>query len=386
MLTRMFSIVTSLLLAIAIAGSFAAEEKKPEPANALERFDQSVEEAKGTIEKAIGLKISGFFDSSYSYNTNRPSDHVSTLRVFDKDHNKAVFNDFNLTLEKDEKDWGVGFKLVGDFGRTAELLREATLWGKTLHDEPSAELREGFFTFTLPVGDGLQVKGGKFATLLGAEVIPTPGYPNPNFSRSVQFGFSIPFTHTGLLLTYPIMKTLSLSAGPVTGWDNPHDNNNAMTFLGGFNFTPTETFAWASSIVYGAEQMDRSGPKRFVISNVATIKPMPPLTLLLDYDYGHEQKATASGRSATWQGFAGIANYDFTEKCSLAFRAEVFQDRDGARTGTSQTLWGFTITPSYKITKMLIARAEYRGDTSSDDVFTKRHSVRDSQKIGRAHV
>ena len=85
---------------------------------------------KAPLEKTLGISISGFLDSSYTWSSNRPgfgNDDDISLRVFDKDHNEIVFNHLNLTLEKPEKDWGVGLKLVADFGRTAELLREATL-------------------------------------------------------------------------------------------------------------------------------------------------------------------------------------------------------------------------------------------------------------------
>lgn len=365
--------------------------------NSVGLLDKRVDEGKSAIEKALGISISGFLDTSYTWSSNRPgfgsSDDIS-LRVFDQDHNEIVFNHFNLTLEKPEKDWGVGFKLVADFGRTAELLREATLWGSKLQvpgggsgGESSAELREAFLTFTIPVGEGLQVKGGKFVTLLGAEVIPTPGYPNPNISRSYMFGFSIPFTHTGVLFTYPLFKVLSISAGPVTGWDNPRDNNGQPSFLGGFNFTPMDEFAFASSLVTGPEQRHRSGRTRTVLSNVATIKPLPPLTLLLNYDYGHEEDVTASLRDATWQGFAGIAAYDWTDRFTTAVRGEVFKDSDGARlggdlTGTHRdvTVGGLTLTAAYKLTKMLLGRAEVRQDWANRRVFQRGNTNSDKNQ------
>jgi len=43
---------------------------------------------------------------------------------------------------------------------------------------------------------GLMVIGGKYVTLSGAEVIKSPS--NTNFSRSILFGYAIPFTHTGV--------------------------------------------------------------------------------------------------------------------------------------------------------------------------------------------
>ena len=60
------------------------------------------------------------------------------------------------------------------FGREAELLRESTLWGKTFHKEPSAELFESYVTTTIPIGEGIQFKGGLFVTPLGAEIFRKP--------------------------------------------------------------------------------------------------------------------------------------------------------------------------------------------------------------------
>ncbi len=116
-------------------------------------LDKKVEDGKSALAEALGIDMSGFLDTSYTYSFNRlgsRKQHNISLRDFDKDHNQIVFNDFNLTLEKPEKSWSVGFKLVADFGRMAKLLRESIFWGLSLHPEPSAELREIFITSTIP--------------------------------------------------------------------------------------------------------------------------------------------------------------------------------------------------------------------------------------------
>ena len=346
-------------------------------------LDKKINEGRSALEKALfGISISGFLDTSYTWSSNHPAaafDRDISGRYFDQDHNDIVFNHFNLTLEKPEKDWGVGLKLVADFGRTAELLREATFWGVNKAKgagnggEPSAELREAFLTFTIPIGAGLQVKGGKFVTLMGTEVIPAPGSPNPNISRSYMFNLAIPFTHTGVLLSYPVASMLTIMGGPVTGWDDPSDNNRSPSFHGGFTFTPAEAFSLTTSIMDGPEQRHRSGRSRFTISNVATIKATSALTLFLEYTYGDEEKVTASLRNATWQGVAGIASYDWTDRFTTALRAEVFSDSDGVRTGFAHdvTLSELTLTGAYKFTAKLLGRAELRQDWANKSFFSK---------------
>src|SRR5262245_80964 len=163
-------------------------------------MDKSIADGKGALEKAVGIAISGFFDTSYTWSSNHPKNPRNISgRYFDKDYNKIDFNYFHVAVEKPEKDWGVGFKLSGDFGRGGELLREATLWGKTFHREPSAELREAFLTTTIPLGEGIGVKGGLFVTPLGTEILNAPGAYNENISRSFAFNYGVPLRHLGPL-------------------------------------------------------------------------------------------------------------------------------------------------------------------------------------------
>ena len=373
-----------LILSVVIVGgalSAFAQDKPLEPGwlsldSSVGVLDSKIGDAKGSLEKALGIGISGYFDTGWTFSTNHPSRPGNiSLHYFDKDHNDLVFNGFNITIDKPEKDWGVGFRLTGDFGRTGELLREATLWGRSLHREPSAELREAFLTTTIPIGEGLGIKGGLFVTPLGTEIIPNPGAFNDNISRSFLFNLAIPFRHLGVLLSYPVHKMVGLSFGVVTGWDNPRDNNNQPSFLGGVAFTPTDKISLVSNLIYGPEQRP-NGPKRFTIANVLTIKPIDPMAIALEYTIGHEGKVTASGRDATWQGMAGIVSYSWTDRFSTAMRAEWFNDRDGARilgdpvTGHQNVTVGeVTFTGSYKFTKMLMGRAEVRQDWSDRNVF-----------------
>src|SRR5918994_2752884 len=376
-----------LSLAVLVSAvSYAAEEDKPlSPGwlsldNSVGVLDENISDGKSAIENALGIGISGFLDTSYQWSSNHPKNPRNISgRYFDKDYNKLVFNYFHVAVEKPEKDWGVGFRLSGDFGRGGELLREATLWGKNFHSEPSAEVREAYLTTTIPIGEGIGVKGGLFVTTLGTEILPNPGAYNDNISRSFLFNFAIPLRHLGMLFSYPLLKVLSLNAGVVTGWDNPRDNNGQPSVMGGFGFTPIDQFALTSSLIYGPEQFHNSGNKRFTWSNVATIKPFDPLTLLLEYTYGHEENASLGvTRDAVWQGVAGIASYAWTDRFATALRGEVFKDRDGARLGgnffgthANQTVAEVTLTGAYKFTKMFLGRVEVRQDWA-DERFYKR--------------
>jgi Putative beta-barrel porin-2, OmpL-like. bbp2 len=380
----------------------AAEEPKPpateqKPAEPAEKplepgwlsLDSSVGAAdrwialnKAAVEGAIGINISGLLDTAYNWSSNHPKNPAFISgRVFNKDYNKVSFNNFNLTLDKPEKDWGVGFHVSGMFGREGELLRESTLWGKTFHKEPSAELFESYVTTTIPIGEGLQFKGGLFVTPLGAEIISQPGSYNNNISNSYTFFFGLPFRNLGGLFTYPVLKTLSVSGGLITGWDNPRDNNGSPSGLFGANFTPTDSFALASNIIVGPEQTHNTNNARFTWNTVATIKPMDPLTLLLEYTVGAEKNASTptGNKNAQWYSFAAVGSWSWTDRFSTAIRGEAFFDEGASRTfGFAATkpifnvsLGEATLTATYKFTKMLQGRAEFRQDWANRAVFQR---------------
>jgi hypothetical protein len=345
-------------------------------------MDSGIANGKGALEKALGIGISGFLDSSYTWSSNHPKGPRNISgRYFDKDDDKVTFNYFHLAVEKPEKDWGVGFKISGDFGRGGELLREATLWGKRLHAEPSAELREAFVTTTIPLGEGIGIKGGLFVTPLGTEILNAPGSYNDNISRSFAFNLGVPFRHLGVLMSYPFHKMFSASAGIVTGWDNPRDNNGAPSGIVGVNFTPSDAFGLASNLIFGPEQTGNSGNMRVTWSSVATIKPMDPLTLLLEYTLGSESNApTPTGiQDSYWHAIAGIASWGWTDRFTTALRGEVFIDSQAARTfgfassslAPNATLGEITLTGSYKFTKMLMGRAELRQDWANRGVYKR---------------
>src|SRR5688572_6203638 len=125
---RLKQVLPCLALVLLTAAPLRAQDDKPLGPGWLSLdgsvglLDQSIANGKGALEKAIGLSMGGFLDTSYQWSSNhprRPNDISG--RYFDKDHNRVVFNYLHLYVEKPEKDWGVGFRVSGDFGRSGEL-------------------------------------------------------------------------------------------------------------------------------------------------------------------------------------------------------------------------------------------------------------------------
>jgi hypothetical protein len=299
-------------------------------------------------------------------------------------HNSGTPALAQLALSRPSEGWFIpGFGLKLDAGKVARDIKsdwdgDGGVDRGDLFETNDFDAEEAYLTWTVPDDapalKGLSFKGGKFVTLLGAEVIEP--WSNFNYSRSLLFSLAIPFTNTGVLATYPITDKLSVTGGPVVGWDKVASNNNGWSGMGNITYTVNDMVTLGANGIWGPEQNNTTSPKRGVADFVATIKPTSALTLLLNYDYGREQQAEIGGGTAIWQGFALVANYAFTDRASAAVRGEFFNDHGGSRTGQRQILYEGTINAKYLITQHLYARAEYRHDEST----TGNYFLADSNK------
>jgi hypothetical protein len=312
---------------------------------------------------------------SWQYVDNNPESGIISLHSLDPDHDSVNWDFGQLSLLRPSDGFIPGFGVKLDAGRIAKRIKpdwdgNGGVFPGDTFEKNDFEVQDAYLTWTVPDDmplSGVTFKGGKFVTLLGAEVIEP--WLNYNFSRSFLFGLAIPFTHTGGLVTVPITETLSATGGIVVGWDNVGDSNDVPSGMGNITWVANDWLTLAANGILGAEQPGNDESKRTVGDLVATIKPTDKLTFLLNYDYGWEDDATASAQSARWQGFAAVTNYAWTDRFNTAFRIEWFNDADGVRTGTEQTLWETTLSARYLITQHFIGMLEYRHDASNHDVF-----------------
>lgn len=351
-----------------------------------------------------GVTMSGYVDTAYSFNFNRPATPTggNRGRIFDVDSNSFTPHAAKLAFEKTPSDGSpVGFRTDLMFGDDAELIHSTGLGNDAGPESPEAfDLEQAYVSYHAPIGNGLDVKAGKFVTLLGAEVIESPS--NWNYSRSFLFGYAIPFTHTGALATYSLGEWGSTSLGLVNGWDVVDDTNSFKTILGNVTLTPIENVTLATNLITGAEVGTNNHNDRTVLDIVATWKPLDKLTLMANYDNGHQSNllsgtsaGTAGPDSANWSGVALYAKYDMTDTWSLAGRWEVFNDSDGVRTGLTAfdgvgvdgvRLSEYTLTSQWQLYTHLLARLEYRHDVSTEKVFFENSGFANAQDTVAAEL
>src|SRR3989338_4945093 len=177
------------------------------------------------------IEVHGFVDTSYVFNTNTPvapNTQTNALRVFDRESNGFMLNLAEINFEKPiSQESPVGFRIDLAFGEDAEVFGAAGLGTQDDEFELQQAYAQFYVPFSLPFMHALNFKVGKFVTLHGAEVIES--VDNWNFSRSLLFGYAIPFTHTGIRAYYKPFENVPIESyiGVVNGWDNARDNNKA---------------------------------------------------------------------------------------------------------------------------------------------------------------
>jgi hypothetical protein len=326
------------------------------------------------------IEVSGHLDTSLNWNLGDPlgvdggGAGNSTLRAFDQDANTFNLNNLQFNFSRSAPDdGGVGFNAVFMYGNDATTSDVAGFDGA---DEFA--IQQAHLEIKVPVGSGLTVLAGKFATLQGAEVIEN--HLNWNSSRSLLFFNAIPFTHTGVRALYDLFDgQITTALGLVNGWDSAIDNNDVKDLEARVGWVPSDNFSTSLGFMVGSQQADDSDNQRGLLDWIANWTPFPdeyPLELMVNLDYGWEEDTTAPAtRSPSedglsdWVGYALYAQYELYDWLTLAARWEQFWDDHGFRTGLDGVrLWGMTYTADIAFYENLLTRLEWRHDHADTDL------------------
>lgn len=331
-------------------------------------------------------------DGYYAYNFNNPIGRVNLLRAYDVSSNSFSLNQASLIL-KEDPDVSVGrrFGLHFDFqyGQATE----------TLQGNPANELRpnvyrpvyQAFGTYVFPVGSGLTVDFGKFASSLGFEGNYTKD--QMNYSRAFWFNF-LPFYHMGVRTSYKFNGKVGVSYWVVNGAQQTEDFNGFKDQLFGLSVQPHKTVSWNFNYYIGQEHPDvtffpnggaplnsptlqgvpfqpiasAADGKLHILNTSLSWQTTPRLTFAAEGDYVI-QRLLENSPPAHTDGGALYARYQATPKVALAARSEYLSDRGGLFSGVTQALKEVTLTYDYKFAGNFLVRTEWRRDFSNKQFF-----------------
>jgi uncharacterized coiled-coil protein SlyX len=330
-------------------------------------------------------------DGYYGYNFNRPVGRINLLRAYDATSDNFSLNQAAIVIEHApdvSKNRRFGLRLDLQFGQATETLQGSAA------NEPRPQVYRNVFqaygTYVAPVGKGLTVDFGKFASALGVEGNYTKD--QINYSRSFYFNF-LPFYHFGFRANYPFSDKFNVTYWLVNGANQSEDFNGFKSQALLFNVKPTKKINFNVNYYTGIEGRDlnpalnpglpalptqpglstdvvRPTPRgrEHIFDSYITYAPTEKLTFVGEADYVINRYQPNSPPSHV-AGGAGYARYQFTPKVAGAARFEYLSDRGGLFSGVTQALKEGTLTGEYKFAEGFLGRLEYRRDFSNQSFF-----------------
>ncbi|MEW6511087.1 MAG: porin [Bacteroidota bacterium] len=301
------------------------------------------------------VNISGFVDTYFNWNFERPTTHTNRLRNFDITENQFVVSAAELDVQRPAAP--IGFRIDANYGAATDIIHSGS--PGTLNT-----FQQAYLTVVVPVGAGVTVDAGKFVTHMGYETIKSKD--NANYSRSFLFAWAIPYYHLGVRASYPVADNVTIGASVCNGWNasalNSHKTIGAMV-----TYAPVPSLSLAAGWIGGPQQPDTLGnDSRHVIEAIVGFQANDRLSFAVDGNYGTEP---VGGATMVWKGVAVYGRYLFSEASTFAARAEVYSDPEGYTTGLTQELKEITLTFEYRLVANLALRAEFRHDWSSAPAF-----------------
>jgi hypothetical protein len=351
-----------------------------------------------------------------SANVAGPKNLLNT-RVFDNVSGVPQINDFNVTLldtatfgGKLEFNTGTDANVIHSWPQSLYICTGGTAGpGCTAPYNIQTDITQAYASYTL---GKFTVIGGKFETLAGAEVIESPS--DLNFSRSILFGFAVPFTHTGARVTFAASPTLNVIVGVNRGWDttraeslttlqnigyplNTPGDTSSLTTEFGLAFNPSSKYGVTIQGYDGKQEnwlfsgcQSSTNCTRSLIDLVGTYHLNSTWTAIVNVDDGQQTNTFSQTFNAgtgfgtvTWKGIAGYLSDAISPALTATARYESFGDPQGYRTsgGGPGTTWNEgTLTAQYATSSHSTLRAEYRVDTSTAPIFLATKSATGSAK------
>ena len=346
-------------------------------------------------EPAGKLTISGYLDSYYFTNFNKPAsrDNMGQSGVgrgFDRRVDQfnlgMVQTVFTYKNKKSEAVADLAFGPSAQYGNYGNVPVAGSAYGWAVGNDvyTAILIKQAYFKYNAT--EKLSFTVGQFGTHIGYEYIDAP----LNFFYSINHTFNsgIPFYHTGLKAQYAFGSKVSLMLGVVNGFDYVQDNNRSKGLIGQLSLAPAEGLTiylnYITSNETNADPLGKTPSGNFSVYDLnggyqATDK------LFIGYwaMYG-TQKGTLGGpgtfvpadgnvdKVKSWYGANLYLTYAFTDFFTLGFRGEYFDNKSGARGLRNYDVAGdafgasaktFTLTGSFTLADgHLLLKPELRTD------------------------
>jgi len=340
---------------------------------------------------SLGINIYGYVQAGYYHDFGRGNNELGNAGIpfLSKGSQHFLMNGIDLNVERviaDRTKFDIGGRVEVLFGTDGKYMHSngINFYGDNAvgpdadPDDYQFTVVQAYADVSLPVGNGLLLRVGKFNTFLGYETT----YPvtAPFYSHSYNFSF-LPFTHTGIALDYNFSDELGAGLYVVRGYDQASkDVNDTLSYGAQLRYAPKAIEGLSTYLnVYAGPEGSSNGRWIQVYNAIASYKVNDALTVAAEFTYGNTDLPGYTGFSAfstTSDRYDGVlyASYIFNKYVTGNARAEwVWGNVSDGATGLTGNIFAFTLGttltpfPDTKYLSTLKIRPEVRWDSAGGD-------------------
>jgi len=334
--------------------------------------------------------ISGYVDTSAVWNPGTGTANIAPYAFNTGRQNGFNLDAVDIKLSKalEEGKWSAGYVAELSYGPDSTAI-----------DGGAAPIRQAYVDLGIPVGNGLELKLGRWDNLLGYET--SDAMNDPNFTRSYGYTFE-PTEHTGLLASYKFADWMGLQVGiadelsTLGGVNARYESRRALVSL----LTLTAPDSWGflkGSALYAGLDYGPGGASDTTELYVGTTLNTPVTGLSFGASWDNISDVAVAvpgtapvialvggvptvvsvgapgftGDAGSFNAIAGYASYKFNDKASLNGRVEYADGgalsaaeaiQNGLPLGTLDKVVAITGTFEYDLWANVMSRLEVRWD------------------------
>jgi hypothetical protein len=326
--------------------------------------------------------ISGYVDTSAVWNpgTGNANPAPYSFNAGKQDGFNVDAIDIKLSKPLEEGKWSAGYVAELNYGPDATAI-----------DGPGvAPIRQAYVDLGVPVGNGLELKMGRWDNILGYET--SDSLNNPNWTRSYGYSFE-PTEHTGLLASYKFADWINaqvgvantLTTGATVGGINGRFAGayggggpiveSKKTIVSLLTLTAPDSWDWVKgSALYLGLDHGQGGYSKDTTEWYAGMTlntPVKDLTLGGSID-SIDNNDVGGVNAGYFKALAGYVSYKITDKATINARGEYAQGSALAAVeplapGSSSKIIAITGTFQYDLWANVISRLEVRWDHNAGD-------------------
>lgn len=312
------------------------------------------------------LSISGYLETYYLHDFNRPSDDIRPS--FTYSHNAVGKPSINL-----------GF-IKASFNNEQLRANLALGSGTYMRANYVVEPRDLQKVFEANIGfklnDNLWLDAGVMPSHIGFE--SAIGLDNWTVTRSMLADNS-PYFETGVKLSYTSDDGKWFASGLIlNGWQRIQrsDGNTTPSIGHQLTYKPNSKLTLNSSSFIGNDKSDQDRRMRYFHNLYGQYQINDQWGVIAALDVGAEQAERHSQRYNIWFTPIIITQYKYSNKLSLAARAEYYQDKDQViittNTPNGFSTWSYSANIDYRLSNHFSIRTELRKFYSRDHIFQKK--------------